>query len=198
MIKRFEFISNYANLNNNNYLKKLVLELEQYVDEQLLKVENIISMINNDSLNFNNTTEITVVKSTNAIHNNELVLDNGSGRSGGTDNSKYAIWSNLIVNPDHTPANNEPIINKTLDFTVDGELIIYLPKNTNKNAAKMLVNKYIGPSNLINLNNNKKNEYGFWGTIPLLNGTNTFNPDVIKLYWDSELKQFKMIFKLNI
>jgi len=197
MLKRYDFVSKYANLNNEKYLKKLINELEQYVDEQLLKAENIIKMINDDNLDFNNLTEITNIKLTNPIHNNSIVNDNGSGRSGGVDGTKYAIWSNKITYPNGDSADINPIENKTLDVTVDGELIVYLPENTNKNAAKMLVDKYIGPSDLNNLTIEEKQNYGFWGIIPQLDGTTTYNPDVIKLYWDPNINRFKIVFKLN-
>jgi hypothetical protein len=197
MIKRYDFISKYKNLNNEQYLKKLVNELEQYVDEQLLKAENIIKMINNDNLDFNYSTEITTIKLINTIHNDFVVNDNGSGRSGGTNGIKYAIWSSKITYQNGDPANINPIENKTLDFTVNGELIVYLPDNTNKNAAKMLVDKYIGPSDLNDLTIDEKQKYGFWGIIPQLDGTTTYSPDVVKLYWDSNIKRFKIVFKLN-
>jgi len=198
MIKRHKFVSNYANLNNKIYLEKLAIELEQYVDDQLIKAENIIYMINDDDLDFSNTTEITDIKYVNNIHNDENVLDNGSGRSGGSNNLKYAIWNDIITHANGSSANDEPILNKTLDFTVDGELIIYLPEHTNKNAAKLLVDKYLGPQNLNNLTTKEQDLYGFWGTIPQLNGTVLYNSNAVKLYWDSELYKFKIIFKLNI
>jgi hypothetical protein len=197
MLKRYDFISKYANLNNEQYLKKLVNELEQYVDNQLLKAENIIRMINNDDLNFDNLTEILSIKLVNTIHNDSSVNDNGSGRSGGTDGSEYAIWSDAITYSDGTQANTTPIENKTLDFSTEGELFVYLPEHTNKNAAKMLVDKYIGPSDLSNLTIEEKQNYGFWGTIPQLDGTTTYSSDVVKLYWDPSVERFKIAFKLN-
>ncbi len=197
MIKRHNFVSTYASLNNKEYLEKLVIELEQYVDEQLLKADNIIKMINDDDLDFSYTTEITHIKYTNDIHNDENVLDNGSGRSGGPDNVTYAKWSDSITYADYSAANKEPVKNRTLDFTVNGELIVYLPDNTNKNAAKMLVDKYLGPQDITNLTKEEQNNYGFWGTIPQLDGSLIYDPDVIKLYWDTNMQQFKIIFKLN-
>jgi len=197
MIKRYNFVSTYASLNNKEYLEKLVIELEQYVDEQLHKANNIIKMINDDDLDLSHTTEITHIKYTNDIHNDEHVLDNGAGRSGGPDNTKFAKWSDSITYADYSAANKEPIKNKTLDLTVNGELIVYLPENTNKNAAKMLVDKYLGPQDITDLTKEEESSYGFWGTIPQLDGSVIYDPNVIKLYWDTNVQRFKIIFKLN-
>ena len=70
MIHREQFVSKYADLNKNSILEAEMLDLETFVDTELLKSENIISMINQDQINQNHNEIIN-----NAIENQRQIKE---------------------------------------------------------------------------------------------------------------------------
>lgn len=198
MVKREEFVSRYADVNKRSVLNRDVLELEKYVDTELVKTVNIISMINQDQLELSTDVIVDSYITNDAIHNDNTVLDQGNGRSGGTNDVEFAIWGNTITDSDNQTAILTPWYNKRLDSDVDGALEIFLPAYTNKNAARLLVDKYLGPESTDNLTTTDYTDvYGFWRKIPQLDGSYADDPSTVQLVWDVIEHRFKIIFKLH-
>lgn len=204
MVRRDDFVLRYTQLNNPAALNQQVQELETYVDAQLTTNANLLNYINQNGLAGTNgmllSQEIDGQIINQAVHQDPTTLDNGSGRFG--PNLQYAIWSDKITTTNKIPANTTPWNNLTIDSgSVSGELHIPLPANTNKNAAYMLLQQYLGPlepnTNLITTDQISNN--GFWGRKPILgsNGTSAMiDPNAVRLVYDATAEVFVMIFKL--
>lgn len=203
MLRRDQFVIRYVANNNADVLAIEVKELEKYVDDQLVQDTNILNFVNQNGLS---GTSGTLVSQTvngsyvnNAIHINPNVLDNGSGRTG--TNRQYAIWSNSITYSNKQPANTEPWLMLDIDTPIGGELRITLPEGTNKNAAYLLVQKYLGPLdvNSSDITRDESTAYGFWGRKPIIgsNGTSgTIDPNAVRLEYDAEQSRFVIVFTL--
>lgn len=198
MIRREKFVSRYSAVNNRSTLERDIVELEKLVDAELLKSVNIIGMINRDQMQLTDGEVVSAIIVNDSIHNDKNVLDNGTGRKGGTDNVEYAVWSDSITNTLGESVTDTPYYNKRLNTDVNGVLEILLPENTNKNAAKMLTDKYLGPLDASNLTEEDFNSvYGFWRKVPQFDGTYSDDPNAVQLVWDDEWQRFKMKFKLH-
>lgn len=197
MIRREKFVSRYSDINKRSTLERDIVELEKFVDTELLKSANIINMINQDQLQLSDGEIVATEIINNSMHNDKNVLDNGTGRIGGTDNVEYAIWSNDITNTEKETVTDTPWYNKRLNTNVNGTLEVILPEYTNKNAAKLLVDKYLGPVDMSNLTDEDFNSvYGFWRKVPQLDGTVLDDPSAVQLVWDVAWQRFKIKFKL--
>lgn len=197
MLRRDEFVDRYSSLNNKQTLDLEIVELEQYVDTQLLAAENILNMINQDQLTGTQDEVVTNLIENESIHNINTIVGN-AGRKGGIDDVEFAIWKGKLLTNDTQDATLTPWLNKTLSTVVSGILTVILPEKTNKNAAKILVDKYLGPVDVSNLTTkDKESNFGFWRKIPQLDGNTADDPAAVELLWDNVLQLFKMKFKLN-
>ena len=95
MLRRDEFVNRYSDLNNRTTLDMEIVELEQYVDSQLLVAENILNMINQDQLNKSQDSIVVNFIENESIHNDNTVIGN-AGRKGGIDNVEFAIWKGKL------------------------------------------------------------------------------------------------------
>jgi hypothetical protein len=96
-------------------------------------------------------------------------------------------------------STSTPWYDKTLNENVTGEIEVLLPVGTNKNLAKMLVDKYLGPADFTNLTSRELKTYGFWRKIPDLGTTSGIidNTDAVQLIYVEDSDQYKIVFKLN-
>jgi hypothetical protein len=141
MIRRDHFIKSVAKINSGDYIKNKVVELEKFVDAELAKHENILSLINSNTQGEKNgNIEIVqTVEETYAVHSDPTVL----GDDGEVNGRK--IWNDYMFYPNGGFATNEPweSITLTNDTQFDGALKVELPADTNKNVAKLLADKYM-------------------------------------------------------
>lgn len=205
MLRRDQFVQRYADLNNLKKLQAQVAVLEKYVDQQLVDSNSLLYYINQNGLGIDGTSgqlysqNVTSSFVNNAVSRDQTVADNGNGRSGS--NKQYAIWGSNITNSSGNDASQSPQFDLTLDTSISGQFRISLPADTNKNAAYMLLQQYIGP--LVNdstqITQAQIDNYGFWGRQPILgsNGSSAnVNPNAVQLVYDADLGCFVMIFSL--
>ena len=194
MIRRDEFIQKISELNNNNYLKRELIDLEKYVDEQLLIDENVIKFINRNTQggDFNNTSNEELVDSindTNQIHRHPDVVSTTKEAEG-----IYKVWNDSLTNQDGRNLSTKPYIDKTLHNDIDSSIEILLPENTNKNVALLLKKKYLSTDL-------KTEDGGFWSIItrPDTNNISNIsedNNDMVEVVYNKDLNTVRMIFKL--
>lgn len=203
MLRRDAFIQTYTATNNPKELEVEVIELEKFVDTALVADAAVLHYVNQNGLSgtsgYIDTQYVTSSISNNSIHRDPNILDNGSGRTG--PNKEYAIWSSGLTNSTGQNASSTPYYDLTINTSITGELRVTLPENTNKNAAYLLMQKYLGPlqadSNLIT--QSQIDTMGFWGRKPILgsNGTSALlDPSAVQLQYDSSINRLVMIFKL--
>jgi hypothetical protein len=159
-------------------------------------------MINRDGVAGTNGEIINDAILNETVHKDPSIRDNGSGRSGGVDNVEYAIWSKNITTTSSDDATKNPWYDKTLNKDVEGEIEVLLPVGTNKNLARMLVDKYLGPIDFTNLTDRELKTYGFWRKIPTLGSlagesSVTDNTDAVELIYVEDTDQYKIVFRLN-
>lgn len=205
MVRRDQFVQRYVEQNSLKTIKNQVTELEKFVDEQLVKKENLLSLINKNGLSLtdgvlDDNQTVTSYVSSDAIHRDQNVIDNGNGRSG--PGKAYAIWGDNIKNSNGQSESATPYEDLTLNEAVTGEIRIILPEDTNKNAAYLLTQKYLGPlkSDSTTFTDEEITNNGFWGRKPNLGTSNntgaTLDNNAVKLIYDKDVSRFVMIFKL--
>lgn len=205
MVRRDQFVQRYVEQNNLKTIKNQITELEKFVDSELVKKENLLNLINKNGLTItdgilDDNQNVTSYITSDSIHRDQNVLDDGNGRSGPS--KAYAIWGDNIKNSNGQLENLTPYEDLTLNEAVTGEIRIILPEDTNKNAAYLLTQKYLGPLKLdsATFTDEERNNNGFWGRKPNL-GTNnntgaTIDNNAVKLIYDKDVSRFVMIFKL--
>lgn len=144
MVRRDEFITKVSQLNNLETLNRELQKLEEYVDKQLISDENILKFIN-DNVQGNSDTQSSFLEivdktvDTNAIHRYPNAISPTLKKSEGI----YKVWAEDLKDKDGTSLTTKPQIDKTLHQELKGELRIDLPKDTNKNVAHLLLEKYL-------------------------------------------------------
>lgn len=205
MLRRDQFIQRYAEQNSLKTLKNQISELEKFVDDALVQKINLLNLINKNGLNLtdgilDDNQNVTTYVFSDAIHRDQNVIDDGNGRSG--PNKLYAIWGDNIKSSTGQLENLTPYEDLTLNIPVTGEIRIPLPQDTNKNAAYLLMLKYLGPLKIDSLTftEEEKSSYGFWGRKPTIStsGTSgaTLDNSAVRLIYDKDVESFVMIFKL--
>jgi len=203
MVRRDVFIQRYVEQNNQKMINSEVIELEKFVDTQLLDINNLINYINQNGLSGTAgvlvTQDVTAAIVNNSIHRTPSVLDNGAGR---TADKIYAFWSNGLTDASGNNVSGTPYYDLNIDTPITGELRVTLPENTNKNAAYLLLQKYLGPvvSDSSLITQNQIDTMGFWGRQPTLGSSGnlgaTLDPDAVRLEYDSSQDRLVMIFTL--
>lgn len=203
MVRRDAFVQRYVEQNNPKIIETEVIELEKFVDQQLVDINVLLDYVNQNGLAGTSgvlqTQYVNDAIINNTIHRDTNVLDNGSGRTG--NNKQYAIWSDGLTTANGQSASATPWFDLTIDTTVTGEIHITLPVDTNKNAAYLLLQKYLGPLQIdsTTITQNQVNTLGFWGRkpIPGSNGTSALlDANAVRLEYNSDVKRFIMIFTL--
>lgn len=203
MLRRDVFVQRYVDINNVKALQAEMAELEKYVDTALVDANNLLNYVNQNGLagtsGMLDTQYVTSSIVNNTIHRDPAILDNGNGRAGS--NKQFAIWGTSITTPTGNDATTMPWFDLTIDSTMSGELRINLPTSTNKNAAYMLLQKYLGPliADSSQITQAQIDTNGFWGRkpIPGSNGTaGLIDANAVRLMYDSSQELFVMIFSL--
>lgn len=203
MIRRDTFIQRYVDQNNNKKIQSQVIELEKFVDTQLVDANNLLTYINQNGLSGTDGSSFTQLVTSSivndAVHRDPSVLDKGAGRSG--PNKEYAIWSSKLTDTNNNSVINTPYFDLVLNTSINGQLRIYLPTNTNKNAAYQLCQKYLQPliDDSSQITQTQIDTLGFWGRKPIIgtNGTSAvLDPNAVQLLYDQTNNRLIMIFSL--
>lgn len=203
MIRRDTFIQRYVDQNNNKKIQSQVIELEKFVDTQLVDANNLLTYINQNGLSGTDGSSFTQLVTSSivndAVHRDPSVLDKGAGRSG--PNKEYAIWSSKLTDTNNNSVINTPYFDLVLNTSINGQLRIYLPTNTNKNAAYQLCQKYLQPliDDSSQITQTQIDTLGFWGRKPIIgtNGTSAvLDPNAVQLLYDQINNRLIMIFSL--
>lgn len=204
MLRRDQFVQRYAEQNNIKKLQTEMSELEKFIDTQLVDANALLQYINQNGLSGTNgladSQYVTYSISNDAVHRDPSVLDNGVGRSG--NNKQYAIWSSRLTDASNNNASQHPQYDLVMNGPVTGQIRVTLPENTNKNAAYMLLQRYLGPlvQDSSSINQTQLDTLGFWGRKPTLGSNNStgavLDPNAVQLYYDNTVNRFVMIFTL--
>jgi hypothetical protein len=141
MYRRDEFIKKLSSLNSGDSLREQVKKLEVHVDAELKKADTVLSLINSNPQGtvVGNTETINDITETYAVHTESNISGNTEIVDG------KVVWNDgLTFNNGKGSASASPWTHINISAnSFDGNIKILLPEDTNKNAAKMLADRYM-------------------------------------------------------
>jgi len=214
MFRRDEFIRRLNEVNSKNFINDQIEELENYVDTELNKNENLIKFVNSISAGISGTSGeeiLNVSISTNSVHKDITVSDSDFGVEKITDNNGNAYTEyksgevgDSTINLEYpngndaslTPWYDVAILNPNL---IDGYIEIELPENTNKMVAYLLAEKYMKVDDFDE--NDGEPKSGFWSKGLKPNDSNNTNisvdvNDAVSVKYFNDTNKIFMRFKL--